>query len=91
MRAIIKSVIKSVENEWIRNKWGNTTYNVLSVRYTTRVFLIWPAFEKLSTDEILALHLFVQKCLLSLTSSTGYFQIRRLLWTAEIIPFAPRS
>ena len=36
-----KSVIMSVEIEWIRNKWGRTTYNVLGVRHTTRLFLIW--------------------------------------------------
>ena len=41
MRAAVKSVIKIVENELTRNKWGNTPFNVLGVQHTTPVFLIW--------------------------------------------------
>ena len=40
-RAIVKSVIKSVDNEWTRNKWGSTPYNFLDVQHTTLVLLIW--------------------------------------------------
>ena len=38
---IRKSVAKRVENEWIRNNWERTPYNVLGVRHTALVFLIW--------------------------------------------------
>ena len=41
MRAAVKSVIKVVENELTRNKWGNTPFNVLGVKHTTPVFLVW--------------------------------------------------
>ena len=41
MRRIAKSVIKSVENKWIKDKWGSTKYNVLGVQQTTHAFLIW--------------------------------------------------
>ena len=34
----IESVIKNVKNEWDMSNWGNTSYNVLGVRYATRVF-----------------------------------------------------
>ena len=38
MRAIVKSVIKSVKKERIRNKRGSAPCSVLEVRHTTRVF-----------------------------------------------------
>ena len=41
MREITKSIIKSVENEWIRNKWESTPYNVLGMQQSTPVFLLW--------------------------------------------------
>ena len=31
-------MVKSVENEWLRNNWERTPYNVLGVRHTARVF-----------------------------------------------------
>ena len=34
----IESVIKNVKNEWDMSNRGNTSYNVLGVRYATRVF-----------------------------------------------------
>ena len=37
-REIIKSVIKSVENEWIRNNWESTPYNVLGLQVTHMYF-----------------------------------------------------
>ena len=41
MRKIRKSIIMSVESEWIRNNWENTPSKVLGVWYTTLVFLTW--------------------------------------------------
>ena len=41
MKKIRKSVIMSVESEWIRNNWENTPSKVLGVWYTTLVFLTW--------------------------------------------------
>ena len=38
MRAIVKSVIKNVKQERIRNKWGSTPYGVSEVRHTTCIF-----------------------------------------------------
>ena len=38
--ATVKSVINSVENEWIMNKWGGTSY-ILNVQHDTHVFLLW--------------------------------------------------
>ena len=35
-------------NEWRRNKWGSTPYNVFGVRYTTCGFLIWRVRERAS-------------------------------------------
>ena len=49
MMAIIKSVIKSVKQERIRNKWGSTPYGVSEVRHTTRVFLISSLRTRAST------------------------------------------
>ena len=48
IRAIVKIVIKSIENKWIRNKWGSTPYNVLGVWHTTSEFLIWRVLEHAS-------------------------------------------
>ena len=39
MKAIVKSVIKTVRKAWIRSKGANTTCNVLGVRHTSGVFL----------------------------------------------------
>lgn len=36
---IIIIIICSVENEWIKNKWGNTPYNGLGEAHITSVFL----------------------------------------------------
>ena len=41
MSLMEEKIIKSVEIEWITRNWGNTPCNVLGVRCTTRVFLIW--------------------------------------------------
>ena len=41
MRAVVKSVIAIVENEWIRNEWVSTPYNVLVMQHTAIVYLIW--------------------------------------------------
>ena len=39
MKAIVKSVIKTVRKEWIMNKWANTICNILGVCHTAGVFL----------------------------------------------------
>ena len=31
-REMVKSLNKSLENEWIRDKWKNTPYSVLGIR-----------------------------------------------------------
>ena len=41
MIAIVKSVIMSVENEWIVEQWGSSTPYVLGMQHTTHVLLIW--------------------------------------------------
>ena len=40
MTVIIKKVIKSVQNQSIKKQWISTSYNVLGVQHTTRVFNI---------------------------------------------------
>ena len=41
-RAVVKgAIIKSIENEWIRDKWGCTPFNFLGMQPTTGAFLIW--------------------------------------------------
>ena len=44
MRAIVKSVFKSVEYVSIRNQWVSTSYNVLGARHTKRMFLIYSVY-----------------------------------------------
>ena len=39
MKAIVKSVIKTVRKEWIMNKWANTICDISCVRHTAGVFL----------------------------------------------------
>lgn len=41
MKPVVKSVNKSVENEWIWNKWRSTPYSILGIWHTTCVFLFW--------------------------------------------------
>ena len=37
----LESVTKSVENNWIKDNWESTLYNVLGMQHTTHLFLIW--------------------------------------------------
>lgn len=36
-----RTVVKSVEIEWISNQWVSTSYNVVGMQHTIRVLLIW--------------------------------------------------
>ena len=44
MREIRKSVIKSAQNEWIRNNQESIPYFCLGVRQTTHVYGVWHVF-----------------------------------------------